>query len=123
MDAAEAADHITETAEERHREAMQEHEEKVAEHEAKERFRNRAALTIAILAAMLAVCELASALGSKRMSAVQWSKWPSKAAPSAELSKAMDEWAGSTTQCGPSCAAVWPATARVAMAAAMPRAR
>lgn len=58
MDAAEAADHITETAEERHREAMQEHEQKVAEHEAKERFRNRAALTIAILAAILAVCEL-----------------------------------------------------------------
>ena len=58
MDAAEAADRITETAEERHREAMQEHENKVAEHEAKERFRNRAALTIAILAAILAVCEL-----------------------------------------------------------------
>lgn len=58
MDAVEAADHITETAEERHREAMLEHEQKVAEHEAKEKFRNRAALVIAILAAMLAVCEL-----------------------------------------------------------------
>ena len=58
MDAAEAADRITETAEERHREAMLEHEQKAAEHEAKERFRNRAALMIAILAAILAVCEL-----------------------------------------------------------------
>ena len=58
MDAVEAADHITETAEERHREAMLEHEQKAAEHEAKERFRNRAALVIAILAAILAVCEL-----------------------------------------------------------------
>ena len=58
MDAAEAADRITETAEERHREAMLEHEQKAAEHEAKEKFRNHAALTIAILAAILAVCEL-----------------------------------------------------------------
>ncbi len=58
MDAAEAADRITETAEERHREAMLEHEQRAAEHEAKEKFRNRAALMIAILAAILAVCEL-----------------------------------------------------------------
>jgi hypothetical protein len=47
MDAAEAADTIREAAE----------EEKL--HEARERFRNRAALVIAILAAILAVCELA----------------------------------------------------------------
>jgi hypothetical protein len=47
MDAAEAADTIREAAE----------EEKL--HEVRERFRNRAALVIAILAAILAVCELA----------------------------------------------------------------
>ena len=47
MDAAEAAETIQEAAE----------EEKL--HEVRERFRNRAALVIAILAAILAVCELA----------------------------------------------------------------
>ena len=45
MHAAEAADTITETAEEKR-------------HEARERFRNRAAVLIAILASIMAVCEL-----------------------------------------------------------------
>jgi cell division protein ZapA (FtsZ GTPase activity inhibitor) len=48
MDAAEAADHIRETAEEREEEAR----------EARERFRSHAALAIAVVAAILAVCEL-----------------------------------------------------------------
>lgn len=56
MDAAEAADTITETAEERERET---HLAALGAHETRERFRNRAALIIAILAALLAVCELA----------------------------------------------------------------
>ena len=67
MHAAEAADHVTETAEERHREAMQEHESKILDHEAKERFRNRAALIIAILAAVLAICELGGDDAKNRM--------------------------------------------------------
>lgn len=67
MDAAEAADHITETAEERHREAMQEHENRALEHEAREKFRNRAALVIAILAAILAICELGGDDAKTRM--------------------------------------------------------
>jgi|WetSurMetagenome_2_1015567.scaffolds.fasta_scaffold225703_2 hypothetical protein len=56
MDAAEAADHIRETAEERAEEAA----EKVAEKamEGRERFRSHAALVIAVVAAILAVCEL-----------------------------------------------------------------
>ena len=58
MDAAEVADQIKESAEERHREALREHEVRAEDHQAKERFRNRAALIIAILAAILAVCEL-----------------------------------------------------------------
>jgi hypothetical protein len=67
MHAAEAADHIQETAEERHREALQEHESKILEHEAKERFRNRAAVVIAILAAILAICELGGDDAKNRM--------------------------------------------------------
>ncbi len=67
MHAAEAADQITETAEERHREAMQEHESKILDHEAKDRFRNRAALVIAILAAILAICELGGDDAKNRM--------------------------------------------------------
>ena len=67
MHAAEAADHVTETAEERHREAMQEHESKILDHEAKDRFRNRAALIIAILAAILAICELGGDDAKNRM--------------------------------------------------------
>ena len=67
MHAAEAADHIQETAEERHREALQEHENKALEHEAKERFRNAAAVIIAILAAILAICELGGDDAKNRM--------------------------------------------------------
>ena len=67
MHAAEAADHVTETAEERHREALEEHESKILDHEAKEKFRNRAALTIAILAAILAICELGGDDAKNRM--------------------------------------------------------
>ena len=67
MHAAEAADHVTETAEERHREALQEHETKILDHEAKEKFRNRAALVIAILAAILAICELGGDDAKNRM--------------------------------------------------------
>ena len=67
MHAAEAAEHVTETAEERHREAMQEHENRIQDHEAKERFRNRAALIIAILAATLAICELGGDDAKNRM--------------------------------------------------------
>jgi hypothetical protein len=66
MDAAEVADQLKES-EERHREALQEHESKVEDHEAKERFRNRAALTIAILAAILAICELGGQDAKNRM--------------------------------------------------------
>ena len=46
MDAAEAADTITEAVEEK-------------QHEARERFRNRAAMVIAVLAAILAICDVA----------------------------------------------------------------
>ena len=67
MDAAEVADQIRENAEERHREALREHELKVEDHEAKERFRNRAALIIAILAALLAICELGGQDAKNRM--------------------------------------------------------
>ena len=67
MDAAEAADRITETAEERHREALQEHESRAQEHEAKEKFRNRAALVIALVAAVLAICELGGDDAKTRM--------------------------------------------------------
>ena len=67
MDAAEVADQIKEDAEERHREALHEHELKAEDHEAKERFRNRAALIIAILAAILAVCELGGDDAKNRM--------------------------------------------------------
>ena len=67
MDAAEAADRITETAEERHREALQEHESRAQEHEAKEKFRNRAALVIALVAAVLAICELGGDDAKNRM--------------------------------------------------------
>ena len=68
MDAAEAADRITETAEERQREALDErHREAIHEHESKERFRNRAALIIAILAAVLAICELGGDDAKNRM--------------------------------------------------------
>ena len=68
MDAAEAADHITETAEERHREQVDErHREAIHEHESKERFRNHAALVIAILAALLAICELGGDDAKNRM--------------------------------------------------------
>jgi hypothetical protein len=67
MDAAEVADQIRESADERHREALREHEIKAEDHEAKERFRNRAALTIAILAAILAVCELGGDDAKNRM--------------------------------------------------------
>jgi hypothetical protein len=65
MDAAEAADHITETAEEHRREARLEREVKADE--AKERFRNHAALVIAIVAAILAVCELGGDDAKNRM--------------------------------------------------------
>jgi hypothetical protein len=67
MLAAEAADHVTETAEERHREALEEHESKVLDHEAKDRFRNTAAVVIAILAALLAICELGGDDAKNRM--------------------------------------------------------
>ena len=67
MDAADAADRITETAEERHKEALQEHESRALEHEAKEKFRNRAALVIALVAATLAICELGGDDAKTRM--------------------------------------------------------
>jgi len=67
MDAAEVADQLKEDAEERHRQALREHESKAEDHEAKERFRNRAALVIAILAAALAVCELGGDDAKTRM--------------------------------------------------------
>ena len=67
MDAAEIADQIKEGAEERHREALKEHEARAEDHEAKEKFRNRAALTIAVLAAILAVCELGGDDAKNRM--------------------------------------------------------
>ncbi len=73
MHAAEAADHVTETAEEhereeaRHRDAVKEHEGHIRDHEVKEHFRNRAALTIAILAAILAICELGGDDAKNRM--------------------------------------------------------
>lgn len=66
MDAAEVADQLKES-EERHREALHEHESRVEDHEAKERFRNRAALMIAILAAILAICELGGDDARNRM--------------------------------------------------------
>jgi hypothetical protein len=56
MHAAEAADTISETAEDLDREA---HLRVIEEHEHRERFRSRAALVIAVLAALLAICELA----------------------------------------------------------------
>ena len=55
MDAAEAADTIAEAAEEHGHEG---HLHAVEAHEAREKFRNRAALVIAVLAAILAVCEV-----------------------------------------------------------------
>jgi hypothetical protein len=66
MDAAEVADQLKES-EERHREALREHESKVENHEAKEQFRNRAALSIAILAAILAICEMGGDDAKNRM--------------------------------------------------------
>jgi hypothetical protein len=67
MDAAEVADQIRESSEERHREALREHQTEVEAHEAKEKFRNLAALVIAVLAAMLAVCELGGDDAKNRM--------------------------------------------------------
>ena len=67
MDAAEVADQIREESEERHREALREHESAAEAHEAKEKFRNMAALIIAVLAAILAVCELGGDDAKNRM--------------------------------------------------------
>lgn len=58
MDAAEAADQIRETAEERAEEEAR---------EARERFRNHAALVIALVAAALAICELGGDDAKNRM--------------------------------------------------------
>ncbi|HEY5412279.1 MAG TPA: DUF4337 domain-containing protein [Caulobacteraceae bacterium] len=62
MDAAEAADHVTETARElAHEKALE------AASEVRERFRNRAALVIAMVAAVLAICELGGDDAKNRM--------------------------------------------------------
>jgi len=95
MDAAEAADHITETAEERRREARLEREVKADE--AKERFRNHAALVIAILAAVLAVCELGGDDAKNRMvnsnirASDSWSFYQAKNVRQTEYRLAADE--------------------------------
>jgi hypothetical protein len=62
MDAAEAADHVTETARELVKEKALE-----AASEVRERFRNRAALVIAVVAAILAICELGGDDAKTRM--------------------------------------------------------
>lgn len=90
MDAAEAADHIRETAEERAvraEEAM----------EGRERFRSRAALIIAVVAAILAVCELGGDDAKNRMvnsnikASDTWSFYQAKNVRQTEYKLAADE--------------------------------
>jgi hypothetical protein len=84
MDAAEAAETIKEAAE----------EEKI--HEARERFRNRAAVVVAILAAILAICELAGDNAKNAMidanirASDTWAFYQAKNIRQTELSLAAD---------------------------------
>lgn len=87
MDAAEAADHVRETAEEREEEAR----------EARDKFRNRAALVIALVAAALAICELGGDDAKNRMinnnikASDSWSFYQAKNIRQAEYRLAADQ--------------------------------
>ncbi len=87
MDAAEAADQVRETAEERVHEAQ----------EAREHFRSRAALVIALVAAVLAICELGGDDAKNRMlnnnirASDAWSFYQAKNLRQTEYKLAADE--------------------------------
>lgn len=91
MHAAEVADQVKETAEERERER-----EEAELHETKERFRNHAALVIALVAAVLAICELGGDDAKNRMvnsnirASDSWALYQAKNMRQAEYKLAVD---------------------------------
>jgi hypothetical protein len=94
MHAVEAADTITESVEEREIEARL---HAVEAHEVKEKFRNRAALVIAFLAALLAICELAGDNAKNQMidnnirASDQWAFYQAKNVRQTEYKLAADQ--------------------------------